>query len=108
MKFGTKEDLIKRYASKRKGIDESEVKDLLESMIDYINKELGSAFPREICYRLNNFGTFYNPDFDTSHFLKDANSLERITAEKQLVEYILTNKIRPKKIDIKNDKVLRT
>jgi hypothetical protein len=107
MKFGTKEDLIKKYASKRKNISEQEVEDLLNSVIGYFNKEVGAYNTTEVSYRLNNFGTLYNPDFDTSKLIENYKEPQRIRAEKQLIEYILTGNIIPKKLNIQNDKVLR-
>lgn len=107
MEFALKEDLIREYASKRKAVDEADVEDLLECMIGYFNKEVGGAYSTEVSYRLNNLGAFYDPNFDTSKLLKQYKDVERQRAEKQLVEYILTNKIRPKKLNIKDDKVLR-
>jgi len=108
MEYKLKDDLIKEYASKRKGLDEADVKDLLDCMIGYFNKELGAFNSREVAYRLNNFGVLYDLDFDTSKLLKEEGTVERDRTEKQLVEYILTNGITPKKLSIKDDKILRT
>ena len=64
MEFATKEDLIKRYAKKRKGIDEDEVKALLDSVLEYVKKQLAPHTDNtEFAYRLENFGTFYEKEF---------------------------------------------
>jgi nucleoid DNA-binding protein len=104
MEFATKEDLIKRYAAKRKGIDESEVRDLLDALLEYTVKQLAPrANNTEFAFRLENFGTFFEKEFNSKALTQPYNAKERIKTEKMLTEYILTGIVKPKKVDIFND-----
>lgn len=107
MKFATKEDLIEKYALKRKALEYDDVKDLLECFIGYFNQTVGDVESKDISYRINNFGTLFESNFDTSNLVDVPSSAKRKKAEKRLQEYILTGLIRPKKIKIQHDRFLR-
>lgn len=104
MEFATKEDLIKRYAKKRKGIDESEVEDLLDSILGYVKKQLSPyTDSTEFAYRLENFGTFFEKEFNSKALIKPYDAKERVKSEKMLTEFIFTRLVKPKKTDILYD-----
>ncbi len=104
MEFATKEDLIERYAKKRKGIAEDEVKDLLDSILEHVKKQLAPQTDNtEFAYRLENFGTFYEKEFDSKALTNRYNAKDRIKSEKMLTEYIFTRIVKPKKTDILYD-----
>lgn len=108
MNFGTKEELIKRYASKRLALEEDDVEDLLNCFIGYTIKNLSKQHNIEdFAFRIDNLGTFYEYEFDPSKLTTNHSSPERQLTEKKLAEYILTGIVRPKKISIKDDRNLR-
>lgn len=107
MQYATKKDLIEKYASKRKALNEEDVEGLLDCFIGYFNGTLGELDNKEIAYRIGNFGTMYDKDFDTGDLANEPRSAVRKRAEKKLQEYILTGMIKPKKIYIKDDRFLR-
>lgn len=107
MEFATKKDLIKKYAEKRKVLDEDDVKDLLDCFINYTLKELRRVQTKEFAYGIDNFGDLFIKEFDTSKLLKPQKDLSRIVTERQMKEYIFSKMTKPKKIYIRNDKKLR-
>jgi hypothetical protein len=108
MEFSTKEDVIKNYAEKRKGISEEEVKDLLDCFIGYFNRQfMKTNNLTEFAFQLDNFGTLYELEFDPRHLIKQWDDNSRVKTEKQLAEYVLTRAVKPKKFGLKDDKKLR-
>lgn len=107
MEYATKEDLIQCYADKRIALDYKDVEELLNCFIGGFNQFVGDVHSKEATYRINNFGTLYEHDFDTKDLVDRPDSHKRRKAEKKLQEYILTGLVQPKKINIKDDRFLR-
>lgn len=108
MEFITQEDVIKQYAQNRKALDEDDVRDLYKTFIGYVKKELSVlGSNEEFAFNIDNFGTLFEPTFDTRALLKPHHNKERKRTEKKLAEFIFTGAVKPIIFNIKNDKILR-
>lgn len=110
MEFATKKDLIKRYAQKRKALDEEDVEDLLNCFISYVQNKIERLnYKDSFCLTVDGLGDFFEYEFDPRNLVRDyVTKEERRKAETMLHEYILTGRVIPLKIPIRDDKDFRT
>lgn len=88
--FSTKEDIIKIYADKRKGIDEEDIEDLFDCLMGYLKQVTSDN--ETYAVRLGNLGYMYKkfkPEYKKYRNLKPMNKHDLI--DDMLVEVCINN-----------------
>ena len=108
-KFRTKEDVIQAYADRRKGLEYEDVEDLMNALINFLNKKLETK-SLDYSYFIQNIGYFHERMFDITGLVADIDSHELKKTEKMMHQYILKNRIKMQHdhISIKDERQYRT
>lgn len=102
-KYSTKDDIIDDYNDSRPILNRNEVEDLVNCCFKYIKKKMIQVGTTDTAYFIDNFGHFYEHEFDTRHLVLGTHDVKRIKAEKMMLEYLDSYLVKPIKLDLRND-----